>query len=789
MDFFTDRLHRMRITRNGNIGIGLDNPSARLEINSGVLGSSGLKFSLLNSLSNTPITNNTAFLGIDLDGNVIKIQSPSPQSVCYLSSFLNIEIAIDFLNSSNTINTLIIDKSTSMINSKIINSNKTVKFVNGNIINMPSVTLTVNGTIESGINQIFNCSNGGVVNGMPKISQSYPQWWQDSTNNLDWTLSIQNAVDFYPKVYFMKGFYTISNSIELSANLSHHLYGESVDSEIINQSSGFTFKLHPQSEYNKGCIIEKLKFTCAKGIQFNNTDVAFVDGPQAKYILNTKINNCYFKKRVESDDDSIAIQFNLVFDSEISNNQIYGFGIGVNLRGSDINTISKNRIMNFYKFGILDEGYNTFGSQNGIYNNDILSFKGLTGTGAMIKSSSRIIIIKDNYLENNPTNKINAFIDCSNFGLLNSGSYVKAKPLHIDIRGNRLDIGYEANHYFIIQDDFASLIIDSNRNSYHYTPPSKFIDSDGNYYTNYLKSKMNNAGIVEKEIHISSCTSFGEWNNFHSTAKFDKTTNGGFIIDSRNISSTVTVENHSNGHVLFNPFRFKIQNDNRNNLIKLNQGISDGEKELFKRIKIRVKLRGVQSSQDAQIYMRALNSSNQNMDNIYNDSPALTDDYQFIDYLPNIDYPDKMYIVVGSDVLIQSIEIIPITTNKNLRTNEINEDKINQILEQLNKLENDLKVLNSELKIIKDSKINQSSSEIILYPNPVNNSLNISFKNSNSTLFNFDLFDISGKLILSSKFSNTSLNYKIDLSHLLKNTYIYKIESESFFKTGVIMKN
>ncbi len=44
IDFFTNSTHQMRISRDGFIGIGTSNPTAKLEIDSGTPNTSGLKF-------------------------------------------------------------------------------------------------------------------------------------------------------------------------------------------------------------------------------------------------------------------------------------------------------------------------------------------------------------------------------------------------------------------------------------------------------------------------------------------------------------------------------------------------------------------------------------------------------------------------------------------------------------------------------------------------------------------------------------------------------------------------
>ena len=63
--FFAEK---MRITNAGNVGIGTASPGAKLEISSGTSGTSGLKFTNMNS-SSTAAT--SALLGVDATGNVV----------------------------------------------------------------------------------------------------------------------------------------------------------------------------------------------------------------------------------------------------------------------------------------------------------------------------------------------------------------------------------------------------------------------------------------------------------------------------------------------------------------------------------------------------------------------------------------------------------------------------------------------------------------------------------------------------------------------------------------------
>jgi hypothetical protein len=73
----------------------------------------------------------------------------------------------------------------------------------------------------------------------------------------------------------------------------------------------------------------------------------------------------------------------------------------------------------------------------------------------------------------------------------------------------------------------------------------------------------------------------------------------------------------------------------------------------------------------------------------------------------------------------------------------------------------------------------------VLFPNPVENELLISGMTPPGNLM---IFNQSGKVVLSEEIEKTSL--RIDLSHFLPGSYLYKLESAgSPIRTGVLMKS
>jgi hypothetical protein len=73
----------------GNVGIGTSTPNARLEVNSGTAGVSGLRFTNLNLGSTAAATNNRA-LSLDAAGNVILVNNPAAPAALWTASGANI---------------------------------------------------------------------------------------------------------------------------------------------------------------------------------------------------------------------------------------------------------------------------------------------------------------------------------------------------------------------------------------------------------------------------------------------------------------------------------------------------------------------------------------------------------------------------------------------------------------------------------------------------------------------------------------------------------------------------
>jgi hypothetical protein len=101
----TDSSEMIRIKENGFVGIGTTAPGAKLEVNSGVSNSSGMKFTNFNS---SAPTSSGATLGVDANGNIVTVQgssfSPSFGS-SRISSTINLNAGSSSLLTSVTLPT------------------------------------------------------------------------------------------------------------------------------------------------------------------------------------------------------------------------------------------------------------------------------------------------------------------------------------------------------------------------------------------------------------------------------------------------------------------------------------------------------------------------------------------------------------------------------------------------------------------------------------------------------------------------------------------------------------
>lgn len=79
----------------------------------------------------------------------------------------------------------------------------------------------------------------------------------------------------------------------------------------------------------------------------------------------------------------------------------------------------------------------------------------------------------------------------------------------------------------------------------------------------------------------------------------------------------------------------------------------------------------------------------------------------------------------------------------------------------------------------------ETESMFNIYPNPVNDILNLNIQHNDEVTFK--LYDLFGRLVLSNKFGENK-TLQLDLSNLMAGTYLYDIETKSKKITGKIIK-
>lgn len=88
-----------------------------------------------------------------------------------------------------------------------------------------------------------------------------------------------------------------------------------------------------------------------------------------------------------------------------------------------------------------------------------------------------------------------------------------------------------------------------------------------------------------------------------------------------------------------------------------------------------------------------------------------------------------------------------------------------------------IEVYNSDLSAVKDLRVDEM--DVSVYPNPVQNQLNIKLVNTNLRNLNLTLFDVSGKIVISKNANSFNKSeYQFDVSNLNTGLYLLKIISE-----------
>ena len=85
-------------------------------------------------------------------------------------------------------------------------------------------------------------------------------------------------------------------------------------------------------------------------------------------------------------------------------------------------------------------------------------------------------------------------------------------------------------------------------------------------------------------------------------------------------------------------------------------------------------------------------------------------------------------------------------------------------------------------------KIIVVSTEPLVYPNPVHNTLFINTADINMTTVPVEIYDLSGKLIISKTYHTTTNSLKVDLSNIASGFFILKIVTKEKIHNYKIVK-
>ena len=99
-----------------------------------------------------------------------------------------------------------------------------------------------------------------------------------------------------------------------------------------------------------------------------------------------------------------------------------------------------------------------------------------------------------------------------------------------------------------------------------------------------------------------------------------------------------------------------------------------------------------------------------------------------------------------------------------------------------------IEVYNADASAVKELNFNEI--EVSIYPNPVQNYLNIKFANSNFETIDLQMFDASGRTVLKlSDISSKASEYKVDVSKMNNGIYLLKLNSTGKTITKKILVN
>jgi hypothetical protein len=99
-----------------------------------------------------------------------------------------------------------------------------------------------------------------------------------------------------------------------------------------------------------------------------------------------------------------------------------------------------------------------------------------------------------------------------------------------------------------------------------------------------------------------------------------------------------------------------------------------------------------------------------------------------------------------------------------------------------------IEVYNADASAVKELKFNEM--EVSIYPNPVQNYLNIKFANSNFETIDLQMFDASGRTVMKlTDISSKGSEYQVDVSKMNNGIYLLKLNTAGKTLTKRILVN
>lgn len=253
------------------------------------------------------------------------------------------------------------------------------------------------------------------------------------------------AAGAYGKVILPANATISAGNIDLTSYEGITIEGTGVNSVIsnTNDTAPCFYMTTTNGAFKEGPKFKNFRIISKYPVRLNTTayNPPGTSGTMQGYIMRSSFEGMFFETTAGT--HGTAIEGSILFDSQIRYCIFASpFDIGIYLTGSDISEITGNRFVQSLDCHIKLVSTFTFGSQNAIYHNDILD----TGNGstALIKTSDRFGIIRDNYIEHTNINTPILTTAISIDAGINGSS-----PIAMSITGNRFDVTSSSMTYWL----------------------------------------------------------------------------------------------------------------------------------------------------------------------------------------------------------------------------------------------------------------------------------------------------------------------------------------------------